>query len=79
MASCRRLPEKIGFCRKKSRRKNLAGEVDQVAGMTGYRVHKDASRSKNKTFPYYEDLCIVFGKDRAQGNRARDLLRWSKR
>ncbi|KAJ9542816.1 hypothetical protein OSB04_029322 [Centaurea solstitialis] len=31
-------------------------------------------RWKNKTFPYYEDLCIVFGKDRAQGNRDRDFV-----
>ncbi|KAJ9538564.1 hypothetical protein OSB04_031297 [Centaurea solstitialis] len=39
-----------------------------------HQVHKDASRWKNKSFPYYEDLCIVFGKDRAQGNRARDFV-----
>ncbi|KAJ9549302.1 hypothetical protein OSB04_021845 [Centaurea solstitialis] len=38
------------------------------------KVHKDASRWKNKTFPHYEDLCIVFGKDRAQGNGARDFV-----
>ncbi|KAJ9542050.1 hypothetical protein OSB04_028556 [Centaurea solstitialis] len=37
-------------------------------------VHKDATRWKNKSFPHYEDLCIVFGKDRAQGNRARDFV-----
>ncbi|KAE8706452.1 Detected protein of unknown function [Hibiscus syriacus] len=37
-------------------------------------VHKEASTWKNKTFPYYEDLCIVFGKDRAQGNRAKDFV-----
>ncbi|CAI9300992.1 unnamed protein product [Lactuca saligna] len=37
-------------------------------------VHKEATRWKHKTFPYYEDLCIVFGKDRAQGNRARDFM-----
>nr|KAJ0191662.1 hypothetical protein LSAT_V11C800448180 [Lactuca sativa] len=37
-------------------------------------VYKEATRSKHKTFPYYEDLCIVFGIDRAQGNRARDFM-----
>nr|KAJ0228088.1 hypothetical protein LSAT_V11C100012970 [Lactuca sativa] len=37
-------------------------------------VHKEATRWKHKSFPYYEDLCIVFGKDRAQGNRARDFI-----
>ncbi|KAL7583409.1 uncharacterized protein At2g29880-like [Lactuca sativa] len=37
-------------------------------------VHKEATRRKHKSFPYYEDLCIVFGKDRAQGNRARDFI-----
>ncbi|KAE8730112.1 TMV resistance protein N-like [Hibiscus syriacus] len=37
-------------------------------------VHKETSRWRNKTFPYYEDLCIVFGKDRAQGNRAKDFV-----
>ncbi|KAI3748576.1 hypothetical protein L6452_11734 [Arctium lappa] len=37
-------------------------------------VHKGAGKWRNKTFPFYEDLCIVFGKDRAQGNRARDFV-----
>ncbi|KAI3708695.1 hypothetical protein L2E82_38050 [Cichorium intybus] len=37
-------------------------------------IHKDAARWKHKKFPYYEELCIVFGKDRAQGNRAKDFL-----
>ncbi|XP_023761072.1 uncharacterized protein LOC111909479 [Lactuca sativa] len=37
-------------------------------------VHKEATRWKHKSFPYYEDLCIVFGKDQAQGNRARDFI-----
>ena len=40
----------------------------------GKQVHKEASRWKNIKFPYYENLCIVFGKDRAQGNRARDFV-----
>ncbi|KAI3509347.1 hypothetical protein L1887_24560 [Cichorium endivia] len=38
------------------------------------KIHKDAARWKHKKIPYYEELCIVFGKDRAQGNRARDFL-----
>ncbi|KAI3496549.1 hypothetical protein L1887_38914 [Cichorium endivia] len=37
-------------------------------------IHKDAARWKHKKFPYYEELCIVFEKDRAQGNRAKDFL-----
>ncbi|KAJ9538116.1 hypothetical protein OSB04_030849 [Centaurea solstitialis] len=41
-------------------------------------VHKDASRWKNRSFPHYEDLCIVFGKDRARGNRARDFVEMEK-
>nr|KAJ0187309.1 hypothetical protein LSAT_V11C900471180 [Lactuca sativa] len=38
-------------------------------------VHKEATRWKHKSFPYYEDLCIDFGKHRAQGNRARDFIK----
>ncbi|XP_024977598.1 uncharacterized protein At2g29880-like [Cynara cardunculus var. scolymus] len=34
-------------------------------------VHKRAGKWKNKAYPFYEDLCIVCGKDWAQGNRAR--------
>ena len=37
-------------------------------------VHKEAAKWKNKTFPHFEDLSIVFGKDRAQGSRARDVV-----
>nr|XP_043624671.1 uncharacterized protein At2g29880-like [Erigeron canadensis] len=33
--------------------------------------HKSAAKWKNKKLPHYEDLCVVFGKDRAQGNRAK--------
>ncbi|KAL3532813.1 hypothetical protein ACH5RR_006334 [Cinchona calisaya] len=29
--------------------------------------HKDAQKFKEKPFPYYSELCIVFGKDRAIG------------
>ncbi|XP_024968589.1 uncharacterized protein At2g29880-like [Cynara cardunculus var. scolymus] len=34
-------------------------------------VHKGAGKWKNKPFPFYEDLCVVFGKDCATGYRAR--------
>ncbi|CAI9280288.1 unnamed protein product [Lactuca saligna] len=27
---------------------------------------------RNKSLPHYDDLCIIFGKDRAQGNRVED-------
>ncbi|XP_023760466.1 uncharacterized protein At2g29880 isoform X1 [Lactuca sativa] len=37
-------------------------------------VHKGASKWRNKTFPYYEKLCVVFGKDRVEGNTVRDLV-----
>nr|KAJ0199470.1 hypothetical protein LSAT_V11C600322370 [Lactuca sativa] len=36
-------------------------------------VHKDAGKWRNKIFPHYEDLCIIFGKDRVQGNKAKDF------
>nr|KAJ0216405.1 hypothetical protein LSAT_V11C300153630 [Lactuca sativa] len=36
-------------------------------------VHKEARKWRNKIFPHYEDLCIIFGKDRAQGNKAKDF------
>nr|KAJ0185212.1 hypothetical protein LSAT_V11C900454880 [Lactuca sativa] len=36
-------------------------------------VHKEAGKWRNKIFPHYEDLCIIFGKDRAQGNKAKDF------
>ncbi|KAJ9545319.1 LOW QUALITY PROTEIN: hypothetical protein OSB04_025026 [Centaurea solstitialis] len=35
---------------------------------------KKRPNGKNKTFPYFEDLCIVFGKDRANGSRVRDAV-----
>lgn len=38
------------------------------------KVHKGAKKWKKRKFPYYEDLCIVFGKDRATGTEARDFL-----
>nr|KAJ0193109.1 hypothetical protein LSAT_V11C800390720 [Lactuca sativa] len=35
--------------------------------------HKEAGKWRNKIFPHYEDLCIIFGNDRAQGNKAKDF------
>ncbi|XP_059625295.1 uncharacterized protein LOC132268471 [Cornus florida] len=32
--------------------------------------HKNAAKFKDKPFPYYKDLCTIFGKDRATGNDA---------
>ncbi|XP_062109539.1 uncharacterized protein LOC133821022 [Humulus lupulus] len=32
--------------------------------------HKEAAPFKNKMFPYYEDLCTIFGRDRATGKHA---------
>ncbi|XP_024967107.1 uncharacterized protein LOC112506975 [Cynara cardunculus var. scolymus] len=37
-------------------------------------VHKEAEKWKNKTFPHFEDLCNVFGKNRANESRARDAM-----
>nr|KAJ0219386.1 hypothetical protein LSAT_V11C300155610 [Lactuca sativa] len=34
--------------------------------------NKGAEKWRNKSLPHYDDLCIIFGKDRAQGNRAED-------
>ncbi|KAI3823948.1 hypothetical protein L1987_05394 [Smallanthus sonchifolius] len=33
-------------------------------------VHKNAAKWRGKKFPHYWDLCIVFGKDRANGRDA---------
>ncbi|PON94180.1 Myb/SANT-like domain containing protein [Trema orientale] len=35
--------------------------------------YKDTAPFKHKAFPYYEELCMVFGKDRATGNDADGL------
>ncbi|CAI9280289.1 unnamed protein product [Lactuca saligna] len=35
-------------------------------------VNAGAEKWRNKSFPHYDDSCIIFGKDRAQGNRAED-------
>lgn len=35
-----------------------------------YRVIRKATTFKTKSFPYYEELCMVFGKDRATGRNA---------
>ncbi|KAJ0492934.1 putative Myb/SANT-like domain-containing protein [Helianthus annuus] len=36
--------------------------------------HKHAGKWKEKSLPHYEELCIIFGKDRAQGNRAKSVV-----
>ncbi|CAI9300372.1 unnamed protein product [Lactuca saligna] len=36
-------------------------------------VHKEVGKWRNKIFPHYEDLCIIFGNDRVQGNKANDF------
>ncbi|KAJ0526058.1 hypothetical protein HanHA300_Chr09g0318921 [Helianthus annuus] len=36
------------------------------------KVHKNATKWRSKKFPHYWDLCIVFGKDRANGRDAQE-------
>ncbi|KAK6930949.1 Myb/SANT-like domain [Dillenia turbinata] len=36
--------------------------------------HPDAKALKNKVFPYYEDLCIVFGRNRMNGKGAETVM-----
>jgi len=40
----------------------------------GKQNHKHAGKWKDKSLPHYEDLCVIFGKDRAQGNRAKSVV-----
>ena len=35
-----------------------------------FQVHKNAAKWRGKKFPHYWDLCLVFGKDRANGRDA---------
>ncbi|KAL5541119.1 hypothetical protein UlMin_043405 [Ulmus minor] len=35
--------------------------------------HKDATPFKTKAFPFYDELCVVFGKDRATGKDAENV------
>ncbi|KAL5554074.1 hypothetical protein UlMin_041475 [Ulmus minor] len=35
--------------------------------------HKDAAPFKTKAFPFYDELCVVFGKDRATGKDAENV------
>ncbi|KAM6580469.1 hypothetical protein CsatA_004243 [Cannabis sativa] len=37
--------------------------------------HKEAAPFKIKSFPWYDDLCAVFGKDRATGKHAETVAR----
>ncbi|KAL5549408.1 hypothetical protein UlMin_004639 [Ulmus minor] len=36
--------------------------------------HKDAAPFKTKAFPFYDELCVVFGKDRATGKDAKNVV-----
>ncbi|KAL5574249.1 hypothetical protein UlMin_023846 [Ulmus minor] len=36
--------------------------------------HKDATPYKTKAFPFYDELCLVFGKDRATGKDAENIV-----
>ncbi|GJT22796.1 ALP1-like protein [Tanacetum coccineum] len=36
--------------------------------------HPKARKWRNKKLPHYEELCVIFGKDRAQGKRSRDAF-----
>ncbi|KAL4592782.1 hypothetical protein LXL04_005787 [Taraxacum kok-saghyz] len=52
---------------------NRCGTVESPEVWDAYvKVHKGAEKWRNKPIPHYDDLCIIFGKDRAQGNRAED-------
>lgn len=54
---------------------NKCGTVSEPAVWEAYITsHKGASKWRNRPFPHFEDLCIVFGKDRAQGDRVRDFI-----
>lgn len=37
-------------------------------------IHKDAKPFKTKLFPFYDDLYIIFGKDRVTGINAETLV-----
>ncbi|XP_023744938.1 uncharacterized protein At2g29880 [Lactuca sativa] len=52
---------------------NRCGTVESPEVWDSYvKVHKGAEKWRNKSLPHYDDLCIIFRKDRAQGNRAKD-------
>ncbi|XP_076891041.1 uncharacterized protein At2g29880-like [Bidens hawaiensis] len=36
--------------------------------------HREATKWQNKKLPHYEELCVIFGKDRALGNRAKSVI-----
>ena len=39
-----------------------------------YQGHPDAKGLRNKRFPHFDDLALVFGKDRASGDRAQHAI-----
>ncbi|KAL4569726.1 hypothetical protein LXL04_025368 [Taraxacum kok-saghyz] len=45
-------------------------EAPQYVWQAYAQVHKNAEKWKDNKFPYYWDLCFVFGKDRANGRDA---------
>ncbi|KAK9062064.1 hypothetical protein SSX86_019249 [Deinandra increscens subsp. villosa] len=45
-------------------------EAPQPVWQAYIQVHKNAAKWRGKKFPHYWDLCIVFGKDRANGRDA---------
>ncbi|XP_076885892.1 uncharacterized protein LOC143535553 [Bidens hawaiensis] len=36
--------------------------------------HRNASKWQNKRLPHYEELCVIFGKDQAEGNKAKSAV-----
>ncbi|XP_076914769.1 uncharacterized protein LOC143573883 [Bidens hawaiensis] len=36
--------------------------------------HKHAAKWRHKRLPFYEELCVVFGNERAKGNRAKNVV-----
>ncbi|CAH1445644.1 unnamed protein product [Lactuca virosa] len=45
-------------------------EASQSVWQAYAQVHKNAAKWRGKKFPHYWDLCLVFGKDRANGKDA---------
>ncbi|KAM0070304.1 putative Myb/SANT-like domain-containing protein [Helianthus debilis subsp. tardiflorus] len=40
-----------------------------------YLEHKKAGKWKNKKFPHYDELCVIFGKDQAQAKKAKTMVK----
>ncbi|KAK7824451.1 hypothetical protein CFP56_034371 [Quercus suber] len=39
-----------------------------------YKGHPEAKGLQNRRFPHFDDLALVFGKDRASGDRAQHAI-----